>query len=583
MKSYLDTIQKLFFIYYLKFFSFLPIVILALTLSAIDVLSIGLLIPLFTIIISPELFLSKFDFLLNIQFFNLTLFDKSNIGISGLLNFSLFFLLVFFIKTIFGIVTRGVVINFGLIKSKFLQGRLFSCYQSMNFSQFKKKNHSDYTRNINELSAGARVCLDQTLIMLQDSVLIISISAYLLYLDPQLMIVIFSIILFTIGLYNQFFKSRVTTYGILRVRALQLIYKQIDEALKGFKEVYSLNKASFFKDLLSTGIQEVYKNDLKSSLFASSSKYILEFVLVIFVIFVLNLRSVPDSTNVELLPVLAAYTFACLKLLPCSVGVSTALVRLTQLKETVNILFKDLVENEKLPEKLNGDIQNFDQIKVSDLNFSYANNPTVVLKKVNLEIKKGQLVGLVGKTGSGKTTLVDILLGLLEQDKGEISIDGEKSNLKKRFFNNINYLPQDSMIINDTIEKNITLSIENKIDKQKLNSAILDADLFNFISSLENGTLTKIGPSGINLSGGQAKKISLARMFYHNKDILILDEPTNSLDSTSEKNVMTSIQKLKTKKTILFITHNHENLIYCDKVYSIEGGKVQIIKDKTLL
>ena len=133
MKSYLDTIQKLFFIYHLKFFSFLPIVILALTLSAIDVLSIGLLIPLFTIIISPELFLSKFDFLLNIQFFNLALFDKSNIGISGLLNFSLFFLLVFFIKTIFGIVTRGVVINFGLIKSKFLQGRLFSCYQSMNF------------------------------------------------------------------------------------------------------------------------------------------------------------------------------------------------------------------------------------------------------------------------------------------------------------------------------------------------------------------------------------------------------------------------------------------------------------------
>ena len=121
--------------------------------------------------------------------------------------------------------------------------------------------------------------------MLQDTVLIISISAYLLYLDPQLMIVIFFFFLFTIGLYNQFFKSRVTTYGILRVKALQLIYKQIDEALKGFKEVYSLNKASFFKDLLSTGVQEVYKNDLKSSLFASSSKYILEFVLVIFVIF----------------------------------------------------------------------------------------------------------------------------------------------------------------------------------------------------------------------------------------------------------------------------------------------------------
>ena len=199
-----------------------------------------------------------------------------------------------------------------------------------------------------------------------------------------------------------------------------------------------------------------------------------------------------------------------------------------------------------------------------------------VLENIKLKIPRGSSVGFVGTTGSGKSTLIDITLGLLKPSQGKVLIDGNDINNNMRAWQNqIGYVPQNIYLSDDTLKRNVALGLpEDKINNSSVEQAIKAAELHDFVSSLPEGYNTKVGERGVRLSGGQRQRIGIARALYHKPTLLVLDEATNSLDTVTEKNIMKTIYLKKGTITVLIVAHRTDTLTECDKIYRIEKGKI---------
>ena len=208
--------------------------------------------------------------------------------------------------------------------------------------------------------------------------------------------------------------------------------------------------------------------------------------------------------------------------------------------------------------------------------FFFTNNKITVLNKINYKFNKGKIYSLVGPSGSGKTTLIDILLGLLNPEKGFILYNGQPLEGHIPEWNShVSYLPQEVFLIADTLKNNIALGVkEAKVDISKLDEAIQKSQLFELVSQLDHGVDTFVGERGVQLSGGQRQRVALARAFYHERDVLIMDESTSAMDNETEAEILKEILRLKEKKTIIIIAHRLTTLQYCDRIYKLMNGKI---------
>jgi len=216
------------------------------------------------------------------------------------------------------------------------------------------------------------------------------------------------------------------------------------------------------------------------------------------------------------------------------------------------------------------------EIKLKNISFSYSLRKEFSLSKISIDIKKGDFVGIIGQTGSGKSTLINLLIGLLEPNGGEVMVDNLniKSNLSG-WHKKIGYVPQSVYLIDDTIRKNIAFGLQEKnINDDLIQKAIEKANLKIFLSSLKDGVETVVGEKGIRISGGQQQRIGIARALYRDPEILILDEATSSLDQATEKKIMESVNSLKKNKTIIVITHRLITVQNCDKIFMLDKGKI---------
>ena len=213
------------------------------------------------------------------------------------------------------------------------------------------------------------------------------------------------------------------------------------------------------------------------------------------------------------------------------------------------------------------------------MSFRYPNSNSDVLNSVNLKIKKFEKIGIYGKSGSGKTTFVDLLIGLFNPTNGCIFIDNKELNniTRSSWINKVGYVPQKIYLIDDSIKKNIAFGFnENKVNDRQVVDAAKKSNSLEFIEKLSEGFETRIGENGAKVSGGQAQRIAIARCFYKNADLIIFDEPTSALDEISENEIMSTISKLNS--TVVIISHNKELLQFCDKIYELKDKNLNLIK-----
>lgn len=225
-------------------------------------------------------------------------------------------------------------------------------------------------------------------------------------------------------------------------------------------------------------------------------------------------------------------------------------------------------EEEKLPVKK--------EIVLQDITYAYPNSEKLIFDHADMKIPVGASVGIVGTTGAGKSTIVDILLGLLVTKSGTVYADGvDVKTAYRKWLKNIGYIPQMIFMLDDTIRKNVAFGVpEEKIDEDRIWEALREAQLDEFVRSLPEGLDTGIGERGIRLSGGQRQRIGIARALYYDPEVLIMDEATSALDNGTEKAIMDSINRLQGKKTLIIIAHRLQTIEKCDMVYRVEDGKI---------
>ena len=281
----------------------------------------------------------------------------------------------------------------------------------------------------------------------------------------------------------------------------------------------------------------------------------------------------------SIVPTLAVFAVAAFRLLPSVGKINGLLADYNFYRPRVDFIYEDMHGVQEITEcnKSDDKIISFNEsIELSDVSFAYAGTDKYILDKVSLSIARGESVGVVGPSGAGKTTLVDVIMGLLKISAGDIKVDGvsvfEGLSSWQRL---IGYVPQNIYLSDDSIRHNIAFGIpDEEIDDDRISECIKEARLLDLVSELTDGVETVIGDRGIRLSGGQRQRIAIARALYFSPGVLVLDEATSSLDNDTEAAVMEAIEALHGKVTMIVVAHRLSTIEKCDKVYRVEDGKV---------
>jgi len=544
--------------------------------SFFDLLGIGLIGPYISIILENN----------NSNFINISKMISDFVKIETkndlVIIISIVLILTFIFKTILAIIITKLIIDFGVNQKIKIQKKLMYSYANQDYLSYADKNTSNYINSIINFAdhyRGALLTLFKTLSELTISISIVCFLLFVNFYAVIILIVIFSSIIFS---YNFFFKRKLKLYGKIVNETADASLKKVNETFDGFKELTISNKKLYFIKIFN---QNINMNGLYYSrqlLISSAPRYILELILVCLVTFSILFYVFLDLSLIDLLPLLAMFALSGVRLIPSLNIIINGIITGRYLSNSIENLKKDLEKfsNKNIIYKTTNEnnkslIKNtpFENIEFKNVSFSYSNRNLTILNKINIKVNKGEHIAIVGSSGSGKTTLIDLILGLISPNSGEILYNNEPTNSLITDLNNqIAYIPQNSFLIDDTIEANITLGVnQSDIDQSKLLIALKDSQLSKFINNLPNKLKTVVGEKGIQLSGGQKQRISLARAFYFHKDILVLDEATNALDSNTEREIFQIIESLRKTKTVILITHSLSNNYKYDKIFKINN------------
>ena len=367
------------------------------------------------------------------------------------------------------------------------------------------------------------------------------------------------------------------------------LFKWISQTVQGIKEVKIAGKEQYFtEEYIKCG--RGYVNAVqKYTLYNSIPRLLIETVCIASLVgYMMILVSQGESVK-EVTAVLSAFVVAAVRMMPCANRINNQLTSMAFYQpffmgvsdnlqdeisgENTDMSFAE-VAKEKLPVKKS--------IELRDITYHYPNAEPLIFDHANMEIPVGAAVGIVGASGAGKTTVVDILLGLLEIQTGGVYADGVsiKENYRS-WLKNVGYIPQMIFMLDDTIRKNVAFGIAGEeIDEERLWEVLKEAQLDEFVKSLPEGADTSIGERGIRISGGQRQRIGIARALYYDPEVLILDEATSALDNDTEAAIMDSINSLHGRKTLIIIAHRLQTIEKCDMIYRVENGKAVLEKQR---
>ncbi len=409
--------------------------------------------------------------------------------------------------------------------------------------------------------------------------ILISISILLLATEPVVTVFAGTILGISSGLFLKVLHAKTKREGQIAQKERQVSIQVINQGLGGIKEVLVSGNSGYFTKKFLTSIRRMTSADAFILVAEKISQPFLECIIVLGILAVAGILLFMGRSLESIAPTLALFGAALIRLKSCMIKIVSSFTNLRYNAVAINPIWEDLntISAPVTPLSTSATTNRLqNSIKINELKYSYPGSDKPSINDINLTIPKGGSVALVGPTGSGKTTLVDLMLGLLKPDEGAI-LEGNvdiNTNLTE-WHQKIGYIPQFIFLLNDTIKNNIAFGLEDsEIDEQKLQKAIYMAQLENFVSSLPEGVETIIGERGIRLSGGQRQRIGIARALYNNPEILIMDEATSALDNTTEKLLILALEKLKEDRTIIMIAHRLSTIKNCDALYFMKDGHI---------
>lgn len=501
-----------------------------------------------------------------------------------ILNILIIVLTIFVTKSILVTIVNWFQIKIVANLQKNLVKKMLNGYLSLSYNMFLKRNTSDYIRNILEESGIVTSRFSISINLVTEILVFVCISSMLLFYDFTGTLFVILFFLFLSIAYYVGIRAYLVRLGQVRMANASLKIKTLNEIFNSWKLIKVIGKQNFFSEIYNK-YNTLHVNSIRNISFISTiTRSWLEVLLIAgLIIFVFSLSLSNNSEQDMLLKLGVLFTLS-LRLMPSINRMTNFFQKLRYGDKSFNIILSDFL----LFKKNNNDFNNLIEDKSFDLNeslilekikFYYSENSKKIFENLNLEIKKNTIVGILGKTGVGKSTLIDLIIGFLKPNDGIIRLgDNKIENNLRLWQSSIGYVPQSIYLLDESIKYNITMEEDpSNIDEVRLKNVINIAQLSNFIKSQKKLEDSMIGENGINLSGGQKQRIGIARALYRNPKILILDEPTNNLDQSTSKLLFNQIKNQYDNIKIIVISHNNLDFNYCDEVYKIDNYEIKKI------
>ncbi len=542
----------------------------------LETASISLVIPVMTLVISPNAVETN-KYMSGLYHF---------MGMTSLKQFTVFVMLsmimAFVLKNLFLFCLQKLMYRF-VYKNQFeTQEKLLRHYVKKEYEFYLNIETSTIQRIIAADVVNAYGLILSVLQILSECIVFMMLAVALLIVDLKMTLVIAGLLVVTLIVIKNVIKPIMNRTGKENQDFAAMIYTWLSQTVGGMKEIKVMGRENYFiKEYASRGGRYVAAME-RLCLFSNAPKLLIETVCIAGMVVYMLIIILSGQALTDMMPALSAFAMAAVRLMPSANRINNQLTQVAYyepfffnvsdslLEETdeKHVDMSYAIEAKKLPVEK--------EIRLQDITYSYPNSDKLIFDGANMDIPVGASVGIVGGSGAGKSTIVDILLGLLKVKSGEITADGLDIQTDYRgWLKNVGYIPQAIYLLDDTIRKNVAFGIpEEEIDEEKLWYALKEAQLDEFVKNMPEGINSGIGERGIRISGGQRQRIGIARALYNDPEVLILDEATSALDGDTEAAIMESINHFQGKKTLIIIAHRLQTIEKCDMVYRVADGKI---------
>jgi ABC-type multidrug transport system fused ATPase/permease subunit len=556
------------------------LMILILITALLDAIGIASVLPFMTVLTNPNLI--ETNLILN------KIFQISNMfGVENKKQFILFFGISIFIFLVVSLAFKTIVtyfqIRFVYLQEYNIGKKLIEGYLHQPYSWFLNRNSADVGKTVlSEVQKIVELGIKPMMELIARGTVTLVIVILLFLVDVKLALITGSILGGAYWIIFHFIKKFATRIGAINLESNRLRFKWIGEVFGAFKQVKLGGLEKFYIEHISDYTKNYAKSIASLHVMHQLPRFVLEAIAFGGVILMILYIIIETGTFTNALPIVSLYVFAGYRLMPALQQIYSSLTQLTFVGPSLDKVYDEIKNLKRFDLSQAHYILPFkNKITLKNIYYNYPSASRPTLKNINLSISAKSTVGFVGSTGSGKTTIVDIILGLLEPLKGTLEIDQvviTKKNLRA-WQRSIGYVPQDIYLADDTIASNIALGENlNDVNQQAVETASKIANLHDFImGELPHQYQTIVGERGIRLSGGQRQRIGIARALYHNPQILILDEATSALDNQTEKAVMDAVNNISKNITIIIIAHRLSTIKNCDIIFLLDNGE---LKDK---
>jgi ABC-type bacteriocin/lantibiotic exporter with double-glycine peptidase domain len=558
----------------------IPLILLFLIVSLGDLIGISAIGAYLTLLFDPSV-IERFD---AYQFSN---FVKGYNHSEIMIFFGILMIGIFLLKFIIVLISQYFILAFAANEKAKIQKQIIDGILNQKYENFLFNKAGDNLSSIANLSSYYAECLQAIFQSVSGMIVILAVLIFFGVTNFSSLLMLLGMVGFILVIFNLIFAKRLAYQGESFVRGTSSMLQGTTDISKGLKEIKTFGKEKFFMRLIVDAANTLAKASIRLSFASIIPRNLIEVVLMLLIVSIVGMNISNGVDISSMFITLGMFVAGVVRIAPLLSSLQTSwntlifskepIMRLSLLlqKQDMGTVQAKTINREVAESRSKINQEEFGYLKLEKICYRYPNSEKNALDDITLEIQKGDFIGLIGSSGSGKTSLINLILGFLEPTSGEMrfnnydvikNIDSWRAKCA--------YLPQDIFLIEGTLIENITL--EKKIKSPELlDQAIKMSKLSNFIETLPNGLETNMGDGGIRLSGGQKQRVAIARSIYHEREVLMLDESTSALDPTTEEAVMAELVAMRNHKTIIAIAHRLSTLKECNKIYRLNQGCIE--------